>query len=59
MDRVHDADDNGERLFEYLRASRPDINAWFVLERGSADWKRLRNAGVRRMVAYGTRDYAR
>ena len=57
MDRVHDADDNGERLFEYLRASRPDINAWFVLERGSADWKRLRNAGVRRMVAYGTRDY--
>lgn len=57
MDRVDDADDNGERLFEYLQASRPDINAWFVLERGSADWKRLRGAGVRRLVAYGTRDY--
>ena len=36
MDRIHDADDNGERLFEYLRDVRPDVNAWFVLEAGSA-----------------------
>ena len=41
MDRVHNADDNGERLFEHLRASRPDINAWFVLEQGTPDWRRL------------------
>ena len=54
MDRVHDADDNGERLFEHLRANRPDINAWFVLARGSRDWDRLRAAGERRLVAWGS-----
>lgn len=54
MDRVNNADDNGERLFEHLRASRPDINAWFVVATGSPDWKRLEAAGVRRLVGWGT-----
>jgi glycosyltransferase involved in cell wall biosynthesis/CDP-glycerol glycerophosphotransferase (TagB/SpsB family) len=54
MDRIHDADDNGERLFEYLRGTRPDINAWFVLERGTPDWERLRARGERRLVAHGS-----
>ena len=54
MDRIHDADDNGERLFEYLRATRPDVNAWFVLERGTPDWERLRARGERRLVAHGS-----
>ncbi|HEU4572750.1 MAG TPA: CDP-glycerol glycerophosphotransferase family protein, partial [Candidatus Limnocylindrales bacterium] len=54
MDRIHDAGDNGERLFEYLVAERPDINAWFVLERDTPDWRRLRAAGVTRLVAHGS-----
>jgi glycosyltransferase involved in cell wall biosynthesis/CDP-glycerol glycerophosphotransferase (TagB/SpsB family) len=54
MDRVHDADDNGERLFEHLRAHRPDINAWFVLAPGSRDWDRLKSAGERRLLAWGS-----
>ncbi len=54
MDRIHDADDNGERLFEYLRANRPDVNAWFVLERGTPDWRRLAATGERRLVAHGS-----
>ena len=54
IDRLYDADDNAERLFEYLRAERPDINAWFVVERGSAVWRRMRAAGVTRLVAYGS-----
>jgi hypothetical protein len=45
MDRIHDADDSGERLFEHLGAARPDINAWFVLERGTPDWRRLARRG--------------
>ena len=54
MDRVHDADDNGERLFRYLRDNRPDINAWFVLERRTPDWDRLRKDGYRRrMIPHG------
>ena len=54
MDRIHDADDNGERLFEHLRATRPDINAWFVLERGTPDWERLAARGESRLVAHGS-----
>ncbi|MGH8962697.1 MAG: CDP-glycerol glycerophosphotransferase family protein, partial [Jatrophihabitantaceae bacterium] len=58
MDRIHDADDSGERLFRYLRDNRPDINAWFVLERGTPDWKRLERDGYRsRMVPHGTRQW--
>jgi len=54
MDRIHDADDNGERLFRYLRDNRPDINAWFILERGTPDWHRLRRSGYgRRMIPHG------
>lgn len=54
MDRVHDADDNGERLFEHLRAARPDINAWFVVERGTPDWNRLVARGEARLLAHGS-----
>ena len=54
IDRVYNADDNAERLFEYLRAERTDINAWFVIEKDTPDWHRLRAAGVRRLVAYGS-----
>jgi len=57
MDRVHDADDNGERLFEHLRATRPDINAWFVLSAGTPDFRRLRTAGVKRLVAWGSLEW--
>ncbi|MCB0917992.1 MAG: glycosyltransferase [Actinobacteria bacterium] len=53
MDRVHDADDSGEHLFRYLREQRPDINAWFVLEEGTPDWKRLESDGFGdRMIGY-------
>jgi glycosyltransferase involved in cell wall biosynthesis len=53
MDRIYMADDNAERLFEYLRVHRPDINAWFVIERGTPDWYRLRRAYGRRVIAHG------
>jgi hypothetical protein len=55
MDRLSDADDNGERLFEYLRQERPDINAWFVLDPTSPDFDRMKRVYGDRLVAYGTR----
>ncbi|WP_088288999.1 CDP-glycerol glycerophosphotransferase family protein [Kineosporia sp. A_224] len=55
MDRLRNADDNAERLFEYLRENRPDVNAWFVLDPGSHDWARMRTAHGERVVAYGSR----
>lgn len=54
MDRVNNADDNAERLFEHLKSSRPDINAWFTVAATSIDYRRLRAAGERRLVAWGS-----
>lgn len=54
MDRVDTADENGERLYEYLRHNRRDINAWFVLKQGTKDWARMHRQGSRRLVAYGS-----
>lgn len=54
MDRVHDADDSAEHLFRYLRSEHPRTNAWFVIEKDTADYRRLRADGVRRIVPYGS-----
>ncbi|MFC7597490.1 CDP-glycerol glycerophosphotransferase family protein, partial [Terrabacter sp. GCM10028922] len=55
MDRIHDANDSGEILFRWLREHRPEVNAWFVLEKDTPDWKRLRAEGFgSRLVAHGS-----
>ena len=55
MDRIHDAADSGEILFRYLREHRPEINAWFVLEKGGPEWNRFKAAGHGdRLVAHGS-----
>ncbi len=54
IDRVHDADDSAEHLFRWMREHRPEANAWFVIEKGTVDQRRLRSAGVRRVVPYGS-----
>ena len=58
MDRIHDAADSGEILFKHIRAAHPDINAWFVLEKDTADWKRLSSEGYDdRLVAHGSMEW--
>ena len=55
IDRVFNADDSAEHLYRYLLANRPDVNAWFVIERGTPDYKRLRRDGFRRrVIAHGS-----
>jgi glycosyltransferase involved in cell wall biosynthesis len=54
MDRIHDSEDSGEQLFTYLRRHQRQVNAWFVVERGTADWRRLRSQGYKRVVAHGS-----
>jgi glycosyltransferase involved in cell wall biosynthesis/CDP-glycerol glycerophosphotransferase (TagB/SpsB family) len=53
MDRQNQAQDNAEHLYRYLKRKRPEVNAWFVLDRSSGDWDRLRNDGFR-LVPYGS-----
>jgi glycosyltransferase involved in cell wall biosynthesis len=54
MDRLFDADDNGQRLFEYLRRDRPEIPAWFTVQRGTPAWRTLRRRFRGRVVAHGS-----
>lgn len=54
MDRIHDANDSAETLFHHLRKDHPEINAWFVLEEGTLDWKRLEAIGCDHLIAHGS-----
>lgn len=53
MDRIDRADDNAEHLYRYLMKHRPDINAFFVIEKDCPDWHRLQGEGFR-LVPYGS-----
>ena len=53
MDRIDRADDNAEHLYRYLMKHRPDINAFFVIEKDCSDWHRLQGEGFR-LVPYGS-----
>lgn len=54
MDRRNNANDNAEHLFKHLRRQRRDINAWFVVEKDSDDWRRLRSEGYKRLIPHGS-----
>lgn len=51
-DRGAEADDNAEHLYRWTVRHRPEINAWFLLDRTSPDWPRLSAEGFR-LVAPG------
>jgi glycosyltransferase involved in cell wall biosynthesis len=54
IDQVDNADDSAELLFRWLRRHKRNVNAWFVIEKGTADERRLRRDGYRRIVPYGS-----
>lgn len=47
MDKIRAGNDNGEYLYDFLKRNRPDINAWFVLEKGTDEWDRLQKSGAK------------
>lgn len=56
IDREWDANDSAEELYRWLRTHRPEINAWFIVSKGTPTWSRLKADGFR-LVAYGSRRY--
>lgn len=56
MDRDTQAQDNAEHLYRWVRAHRPDVNAWFVLRQDTADWDRLKSEGFR-LIAFGSHQH--
>ncbi|MDK9790712.1 CDP-glycerol glycerophosphotransferase family protein [Vibrio sp. D431a] len=57
-DRPDKADDNAEHLMRYLQNERPDINSFYVIEKGTPDWHRLDAEGFRLIEWGSTRHYA-
>lgn len=56
LDRPQGANDNAEHLYRYLLKSRPQINAWFVLDKNSSDWQRLHAEGFK-LLEFGSREH--
>ena len=54
LDRVDHADDSAEALFRFMRRRERETNAWFVVGKHSPDHRRLRRAGYRRVIPYGS-----
>lgn len=55
MDRDTQADDNAEHFYQYIKTSKPNINTFFVLQKKSHDWKRLKKKGFRLLPFGGIR----
>ncbi|MGP5073490.1 bifunctional glycosyltransferase/CDP-glycerol:glycerophosphate glycerophosphotransferase [Arthrobacter rhombi] len=53
MDRDNEANDSAEEMYHWLRANRPEVNAWYVLRKSTPDWDRLEAMGVK-LVEYGS-----
>lgn len=53
MDSPTRANDNAEHLYRYIHNKQPKTNAWFVLQRNSPDWVRLKREGFR-LLEYGS-----
>lgn len=53
IDRAEDADDNAEHVYRWVSKHHPEVNAWFLMQPGTADWHRLTAEGFR-LMAPGT-----
>lgn len=52
-DRDRVADDNAEHLYRYLMKNHSDIRAYFLLDKKSPDWQRLKSEGFK-LIAFGS-----
>ncbi|MFJ7286829.1 CDP-glycerol glycerophosphotransferase family protein [Curtobacterium sp. NPDC098951] len=53
MDKNDLANDNAEHLYRHLAKEHPDTNPWFILEKNSDSWRRLKKEGFK-LVEYGS-----
>lgn len=47
------ADDNAEHFYRYVKQNQPGVNAFFLLNKSSPDWGRLKNEGFR-LIEFGS-----
>lgn len=53
MDKNDLANDNAEHLYRFLAKEHPETNPWFILEKSSDSWDRLKAEGFK-LVEYGS-----
>jgi glycosyltransferase involved in cell wall biosynthesis/CDP-glycerol glycerophosphotransferase (TagB/SpsB family) len=51
IDRDNAADDSAEFMYRYVSTHRPDLNAFFILQRTSPHWRRMEREGAR-LIAF-------
>ena len=56
IDRDVDAGDSAEDMYWWMREQHPEVNSWFVVRKGTADWERMSARGAR-LVDYGSPDF--
>lgn len=56
IDRDVDAGDSAEDQYWWMRTHHPEMNSWFVVRKGTRDWRRMTDAGAR-LVGYGTPEF--
>lgn len=47
------ADDNAEHFYRYVQQNQTTVNTWFLLNKSSPDWRRLKNDGFR-LIEFGS-----
>lgn len=58
MDRINQADDNGEHFYRWIATNHPEQKCYFALQRTSPDWDRLKKEGFR-LLDYGSPKHER
>lgn len=47
------ADDNAEHFYRYVKENQPNVNAYFLLNKSSSDWERLKKQGFN-LIEFGS-----
>jgi len=56
MDKDISADDNAEHFYRYIAKNHSEIISYFVLKKGTKDWRRLRNDGFK-LISFGSKEH--
>lgn len=54
FDKIYKAGDNGEYMYQYLRANCPEIEPYYIIRRDSPDYERLVKQDKKHILVFGT-----
>ncbi len=54
FDKLYKAGDNGEYMYQYLRAHQPEIEPYYIIRKEAPDYNRLVKQDKKHVLVYGT-----